>query len=234
VMATDGAESPEAQALVGTVDELLASLRRPETPAERAELRRRLPTLIGRVQQGMALIDLPQQHRTRVLAELMQTHRRHLAEVVERASPQAIPAPVQAKLSEPPPAARLPPESDLPPDVMHQWQGHDTHIGALPTVAMGLDGPTSGDPAGDWINALRPGRRCKLHLQGVWATAELAWASDNGAFFMFTSNLAGGMHSLTRRALKRLRSEGLATEVAEVSPVQRALGGLLQELGGNR
>jgi hypothetical protein len=49
---------------------------------------------------------------------------------------------------------------------------------------------------------------------------------------MFTSNLAGGMHSMTRRALKRLRSEGLATELAEASPVQRALGGLLQELGG--
>ena len=48
---------------------------------------------------------------------------------------------------------------------------------------------------------------------------------------MFTSNLAGGMHSLTRRALKRLRSEGLATEMAEASPVQRALGGLLQDLG---
>ena len=71
----------------------------------------------------------------------------------------------------------------------------------------------------------------KLYLQGVWATARLAWASDNGALFMFTSNLAGGMHSMTRRALKRLRSEGLATDLAEPSPVQRALGGLLQELG---
>jgi hypothetical protein len=96
---------------------------------------------------------------------------------------------------------------------------------------MPLDASPDNDAAGEWIAALRPGRRCKLHLQGVWATAELAWASDNGAFFMFTSNLAGGMHSLTRRALKRLRSEGLATEMAEASPVQRALGGLLQDLG---
>ena len=92
VMATDGAESPEAQALVSTVDELLASLQRPETPEGRAELRRRLPRLIGRVQQGMALIDLPQQHRNRVLAELMQTHRRHLAEKTEApAEPAAAP-----------------------------------------------------------------------------------------------------------------------------------------------
>lgn len=224
VMATDGAESPEAQALVGTVDELLASLQRPETPEARAELRRRLPRLIGRVQQGMALIDLPQQHRNRVLAELMQTHRRHLAEKTDAATP----APAETAAAPPAPAATPPaaaPES-VPPEA---WQGHETHVGTLPTVPMALDATDTTD---DWIDGLRAGRRCKLYLQGVWATAQLAWASDNGALFMFTSNLAGGMHSMTRRALKRLRSEGLATDLADPTPVQRALGGLLQELGG--
>jgi len=230
VMATEGAESPEAHALVGTVDELLASLQRPETPAQRADLRRRLPTLIGRVQQGMELIALPQQHRTRVLAELMQTHRRHLAERTEAPPPAAEPVTKAAPPAPPEPASMVALESSA----LDDWQGHDTHIGALPTVPMSLEGAAGGDPAGAWIDALRPGQRCKLNLQGAWATAELAWASDNGAFFMFTSNLAGGMHSLTRRALKRLRSEGLATEMAEASPVQRALGGLLQELGTPR
>ncbi|MFG6467047.1 DUF1631 family protein [Roseateles sp. BYS87W] len=276
VMAAEGAESPESQALVGTVDELLASLERPETPAARADLRRRLPGLIGRVQQGMALIDLPQQHRTRVLAELMQTHRRHLAERSEAAptpasvpaaapqadaagttpsrprpteplAPRAVPEPAAARpsaRSEPAEAPASRPaaapgwfDDDDEDDARDSrpasgWEARDTHIGALPTVPMGLDDPSREDAAGSWIDALRPGLRCKLHLQGVWATAQLAWVSDNGAFFMFTSNLAGGMHSMTRRALKRLRSEGLATELAETSPVQRALGGLLQELGG--
>lgn len=238
VMATDGAESPEAQALVDTVDELLASLQRPETTEGRAELRRRLPRLIGRVQQGMALIDLPQQHRHRVLAELMQTHRRHLAEKTDAApatAPQAPPpaalptpaaAPAAALQPSAAPAASVPAEhSTAAPDA---WQGHETHVGTLPTVPMPLD---ASDTADAWIDGLRPGRRCKLYLQGVWATARLAWASDNGTLFMFTSNLAGGMHSMTRRALKRLRSEGLATDLADPSPVQRALGGLLQELG---
>ncbi|WP_082580173.1 DUF1631 family protein [Pelomonas sp. Root1444] len=221
VMATEGAESPEAQALVGTVDELLASLQRPATAAERADLRRRLPKLIGRVQQGMALIDLPQQHRTRLLAELMQSHRRHLAETNE--TPPPVP--------EPPAPAPAPEPVDAEPVARPAWQGHDTHVGALPTVAMALEDDAGRDPLDDWIDALRPGLRCKLNLQGVWATAQLAWASDNGAFFMFTSNLAGGMHSMTRRGLRRLRREGLATELTEPSPVQRALGGLLQELG---
>lgn len=239
VMATDGAESPEAQALVGTVDELLASLQRPETPEARAELRRRLPRLIGRVQQGMALIDLPQQHRNRVLAELMQTHRRHLAERADApAAPVVTPAPAPA-VATAPAAPAVPtaqpllaePGPDFAPDsdVPAAWQGHETHVGTLPTVPMPLG--DAADAASGWVDELRPGRRCKLYLQGVWATAQLAWASDNGAIFMFTSNLAGGMHSMTRRALKRLRSEGLATDLADPSPVQRALGGLLQELG---
>jgi len=223
VMAAEGAESPEALALVGTVDELLASLQRPATPDGRADLRRRLPALIGRVQQGMALIDLPQQHRTRVLAELMQTHRRHLVERTE--------APVEAPTEPAAPAAAAAPAARQPAPAAPDWPGHDSHVGGLPTVQMPLAGDTGADPASDWIDALRPGLRCKLNLQGVWVTAQFAWASDNGAFFMFTSNLAGGMHSMTRRALKRLRTEGLATEMAEASPVQRALGGLLQELG---
>ncbi|MCF8206211.1 MAG: DUF1631 domain-containing protein [Methylotenera sp.] len=253
VMATDGAESPEAQALVSTVDELLASLQRPETPEGRAELRRRLPRLIGRVQQGMALIDLPQQHRNRVLAELMQTHRRHLAEKTEApAEPAAAPAvaaapaapsagasartsppspplpPPQAAATAAPRATPAPAEPELASIAPDAWQGHETHVGTLPTVPMALDAT---DTSEDWIDGLRAGRRCKLYLQGVWATAQLAWASDNGALFMFTSNLAGGMHSMTRRALKRLRSEGLATDLADPTPVQRALGGLLQALG---
>lgn len=230
VMATEGADSPGAQALVETVDELLASLQRPATAAQRADLRRRLPRLIGRVQQGMALIELPQQHRNRLLAELMQTHRRLLAEPGE-----ARPEPV-AQAVEPPAPPSSPPKAAPPapmpaPPALNDWQGRDTHVGGLPTVPMGLAGPGAVDPAEAWLGDLRPGRRCKLHLQGVWATARLAWMSDNGAFYMFTSNLAGGMHSMTRRALMRLRREGLATDVAEASPVQRALGGLLQDLG---
>ncbi|RZL37863.1 MAG: DUF1631 family protein, partial [Rubrivivax sp.] len=123
VMAAEGAESPEAQALVDTVDELLASLQRPETPDARADLRRRLPRLIGRVQQGMALIDLPQQHRTRVLAELMQTHRRHLAE-----RPQASPAP----------AAPLP---DAAPVAQGVLAPEPAPVASLESSApMGLDG----------------------------------------------------------------------------------------------
>jgi len=100
-----------------------------------AELRRRPPGLIGRVQRGAALIDLPPQHRVRMLAALAQTHRRHLAEREQRAVP------------------------------MPDWQCQDSPVDTLPT----MHSPPDASP---------------------------------------DSDSAGGMHALTRRALRRLRCEG--------------------------
>ncbi|PTT75535.1 hypothetical protein DBR42_28725, partial [Pelomonas sp. HMWF004] len=79
-MVSQGADAPQTQALVGTVDDLLASLQRPETEAERVALRQRLPDVVARLQEGMALIGLPAPHRERVLAHLMQAHRANLGE----------------------------------------------------------------------------------------------------------------------------------------------------------
>jgi len=95
---------------------------------------------------------------------------------------------------------------------------------------MGLDEPSAGAAAGAWLRGLRTGIRCKLFLQGQWTTARLIWRSDNGQFYMFSSALAGGAHSMTRRAIERLRVEGLATEVADPSLLQRAVNGMLQDL----
>jgi hypothetical protein len=240
-MAVQGDESPQTQALVGTVDELLASLQVPANDLERVRIIRGLPQLIERVQEGMGLIDLPQPHRERVLDDLMSTHRRVLF------------APSQsAPLAEPPASG---PDTDMdwqPSDATltdrlrdsvsprttpdgtpsRTWTGGDTNVGQLPTVPMGLDAVTAAQAVETWMDSLRPGTRCKLFLQGQWTTARMVWRSDNGKFFMFTSPLAGGAHSMTRRALERLRAEGLATELAEASLVQRAISGLKKQLQG--
>ncbi|MFO0121402.1 MAG: hypothetical protein ACK520_02890, partial [Inhella sp.] len=112
------------------------------------------------------------------------------------------------------------------------WTGGESNVGQLPTVPMALDTEEAALAVNRWMDGLRPGTRCKLFLQGQWTTARMAWRSDNGRFFMFTSPLAGGAHSMTRRALERLRAEGLATELAESSAVQRAISGLKRQLQG--
>jgi hypothetical protein len=225
-MVSQGADHAQTQALVGTVDELLWSLERPASELDRDEVRQRLPAIIDSLNQGMAMIDLPQAERNRVLDDLMRTHSRRLRSVpaVEAQSAEAQDL-VQQMREE-----VLDDSRESPADVWAQ----DTSVGALPTVPMALGG---GDEDGRvkaaaqrWLQTLTKGMRCKLFLQGRWVTAHLLWRSDNGEFFMFTSSLAGGMHSMTRRALERLRIEGLATTFVELSLMQRAVDSVLQDL----
>jgi len=118
----------------------------------------------------------------------------------------------------------------------HHAKGIDTNVGSLPTVPMTYGDEQPDNPHGDtpteWTQSLRKGMWCKLYLQGQWTTAHLLWVSDNRQFFMFTSDKAGGMHSMTRRALERLRAEGLATNLEERSLMQRAVDSMLQDLDG--
>jgi hypothetical protein len=229
-MASQGADNPETQALVGTVDELLWSLERPASEDGREEVRLRLPALIDRLKRGMALIDLPQPERDKVLDDLMRTHSRRL---------RSVPVPVaEGRSAEAETLVQqmrdevLDEERESPADAWSQ----DTSVGALPTVPMALGAAADEDgrvkaAAQRWLQTLTKGVRCKLFLQGQWVTAHLLWRSDNGEFFMFTSSLAGGMHSMTRRALERLRIEGLATTFVELSLMQRAVDSVLQDLG---
>ncbi|RZI83483.1 MAG: DUF1631 family protein [Rubrivivax sp.] len=228
-MVSQGSDNPETQTLVGVVDELLWSLERPASELDRDEVRQRLPALIGRLKLGMEIIHLPQAERDRVLDDLMQTHSRRL-----RAARPTEPAPArEATAEELVQQMRnevVTGEDEHPTDTWAQ----DSSVGSLPTVPMDLGGADEDGrakaAAQRWLQTLSKGVRCKLFLQGQWVTAHLLWRSDNGEFFMFTSSLAGGMHSMTRRALERLRIEGLATTFVELSLMQRAVDSVLQDL----
>lgn len=236
-----GEESEATQNLMACVEALLASLEPTHNDAERAALRQRLPELIGQLQRGMELIQLPQAERDPVLDELMQIHR----ERTRMNAPPVVVAPPAPAVTVALPAAvasALKPVSELSEDqLLHellppetdadQWGSQETSIAALPTVHMGLDDETGPlVSAARWTEQLQPGIRCKLFLQGQWASANLLWRSDNGSFFMFSSQLAGGRHSMTRRALERLRAEGLATDVTGASLMQRAVTGMLHNI----
>lgn len=225
-MVSQGTDNAHTQALVGTVDELLWSLERPSSELDRDEVRQRLPSLIERLKLGMEMIGLPQAERDHVLDDLMRTHTRRLRTVPAGEAQAVTPQDLVQQMR----------DEVLDADREHasdSW-AQDTSVGALPTVPMALggadeDGRVKG-AAQRWLQTLTKGVRCKLFLQGQWVTAHLLWRSDNGEFFMFTSSLAGGMHSMTRRALERLRIEGLATTFVELSLMQRAVDSVLQDL----
>lgn len=220
-MVARGTDAAESQAAVALVDELLDTLQRPADERARSLMLRRLPPLIERLQQGMALIAWPQAQRQATLDALMASHERLLFSPTPL--PEAAPPP-------PPPAASTDwLDSDLnglfeqPADRWKPSAPLDTNVGMLPTVPMSLDADTSGADAARWAQQLKVETRCKLFIQGRWTTARLTWRSENGQFYMFSSNLSGGSHSLTQRALQRLRAEGLATELSDPNLLQRAL-----------
>lgn len=226
-MVSQGTDNAHTQSLVGTVDELLWSLERPASELDRDEVRQRLPSLVERLKMGMEMIGLQQAERDHVLDDLMRAHSRRL---------RGAPAGGEAKPATPQDLVQqmrdevLDDDQELSSDSWTQ----DTSVGALPTVPMALGGADEDGrvkaAAQRWLQTLTKGVRCKLFLQGQWVTAHLLWRSDSGEFFMFTSSLAGGMHSMTRRALERLRIEGLATTFVELSLMQRAVDSVLQDL----
>jgi len=107
--------------------------------------------------------------------------------------------------------------------------------GRLPTVPAHLyseqDSPAARAAVQAWIETLRVGQWCHLFLQGEWLTAQIAWISDAGHYFLFVSPDAEARHSLTRGALERLLPAGLITALGEDRIVDRAAQMLRQNRG---
>lgn len=58
------------------------------------------------------------------------------------------------------------------------------------------------------LEAARPGQWFRMVLYAQWADARVTWRSANGRFFLFSSQLAGRSHSISRSALERLIERG--------------------------
>lgn len=234
LMASGSSPEEEIQAMMACVDDLLHSLQRPRTLEEREALRQSLPDLIDRLKRGMAHIDWPMDQQDAILDELMRVHGHHLVAQPKPAKPQAEPTPADL-------VAQMRDDMEADHRAMSRSGRHaqlvDTNLGSLPTVPMAygenmpqaLQSSTHQTPS-EWAESLHKGMWCKLFMQGQWTTAHLLWTSSNRQFFMFTSERAGRMHAMTRRALERLRAEGLATNLEDRSLMQRAVDSMLQDL----
>lgn len=217
------------QSMLHVVDDLLHSLQRPTTLAERDALRQNLPDLIERLRKGMALIDMPTSDRGALLDELRGIHGRYLRAMPKPARELTPEELVQQMRDE---MASAPADSGFDFDI--ERPAMNTSVGDLPTIPMGLgdedDNLHIDDNIDRWLDSLRSGAWYKLFIDGQWTTARLLWASGNRRFFVFTRNKTGGMHALSKGALERLRKEGLATSLEDRSLMQRAVDSLMQDL----
>lgn len=74
-----------------------------------------------------------------------------------------------------------------------------------------------------WVDELAVGSWLRMRLQGQWAQAQLIWRSPQGLFFMFSSNVGGKAHSMTRRALERLCGDGGVRSLEDRGLIDRAV-----------
>ena len=241
-MVKHGRDAQAAQQPIHWVDQLLHSLQ--DGPEERARqaLRLQWPTLIQALQTGCDTIALPAAEREPALQELRLQHGRLMQGLSGRldgsdqplpALPPSLPGGAFAPtLTEDQLLQRLldERESELP----EPWTHKPVDRGQLPTVPLQLyeqaESTAAQAAAATWMNDLQLGNWYHLFIQDDWLTAQIAWVSDSGKYFLFVGQDAEERHSLTRGAIEKLLVHGLITQLDEMSLLQRAVDTLTQEL----
>ena len=250
-MVKHGRDAPATQLPIHWVDQLLQSLQ--EAPDERARqaLRLQLPALILTLQTGCDTIALPMADRGPVLQELMRQHGRllrglsglsGLSDTAALAQPAPLPRLAGAAFAptlneEQLLLQRLPDErGSEQPAQPEYWAHQPVDRSELPTMPLQFneqaETPVALAALATWLDGLRLGSWHHLFIQGGWLTAQIAWVSESGKYFLFVGQDAGERHSLTRGAIEQLLTHGLITNLADLSVLQRAVDTLTQELDG--
>ena len=217
---------------LAVVDELLWSLQVPDHPASRQRLVALLPGLLQRLRTGMAVIEMPAADQQEVLDELMSLH----AEALRPGGRAAPPPSDDAELSPEEIMRRLREEITPPPeedrrafsDSLIDLASMDT----VPAELLSEEAPAAPrDDSGHWLARMAPGQRYRIFLNGRWTQTQLLWRSDHRRFFLFAGEAAERTHSITHRALERLREAELVKPIDPLSLIQRAVDAMLRKLG---
>jgi hypothetical protein len=217
-----------------TVDELLWSLKLPDHPKSRQRLVELLPGLLQRLREGMALIALPAAEEQAVLDELMKVHSEALrpgarsAPTVKPDEPLT-PEEIVRRMRE-----EEHPDPDTDPLDGSAFSDTLIDLASMETVPAALmddvEPGSSADDAKQWVQRMAPGERYRAFLHGAWTNVQLLWRSESGHFHLFAGELPHQTHSVSLRALERLRAEKLLRPLHEHSLVQRAVDGMLLNL----
>jgi Protein of unknown function (DUF1631) len=77
------------------------------------------------------------------------------------------------------------------------------------------------------VEYLEVGTWYEMKLHGKWSRVQLFWKSPKNLFFMFSSNVGGKAHSITRRALDKLCTENNLRSVESEGLIDRAVAGVM-------
>ena len=225
-----GDQSEQTAGYLKAVDELLWSLKLPSHPQSRQRLVSLLPDLLQRLRTGMALIDVPAAEQQAVLDELMKVHsdalrpgaRNAPAAAAEELSPEEIVRRMREEVQVDPEPIDTPPFSDSLIDL--------ASMETVPAELMNADAAQPSDNPEEWVKHMAVGERYRMFLQGTWTQVQLLWHSEQRRFYLFVGETPLRTHSVTQRALERLRAVELLVPLHAHSLIQRAVDGMLRNL----
>jgi hypothetical protein len=207
----DGSDDPYGYRAL--VDDLIWSVQKSTSQRSRTRrLAQMVPVLLTQLREGLERIDYPRELTVRFFDNLVTIHESALKEGRDLAAKAAADA-AEAQPSE---------FSDSVFDDAAMWlaEHEASESGYLHQEEAA---PQAADPqAPVSAGELRTGSWVELMVQGQWLRVQLTWASPHHTLFMFTS-LAGTAHSMSKRTLERLRSQGMIKIVAERNVVDEAL-----------
>ncbi len=226
-----GDQSAQTAGYLKAVDELLWSLKLPSHPQSRQRLVSVLPSLLQRLRDGMALTEVPSDEQQAVLDELMKVH----SEALRPGPRAASAAPAEETLSPEEIVRRMREEVAVEPEPLDGSGFSDSLIDlasmeTVPAELMNAENPQTGDDPKEWVRQMAIGERYRVFLHGAWTQAQLLWCSAQGHFFLFAGETPQSTHSVSLRALERLREAELLGPLHAHSLIQRAVDGMLRNL----
>jgi len=218
----------------GHYRELVAALVWSAQPAKTsqniARLTQLVPKLLGKLREGLALIDYPSVKTSAFFDVLMKLHQQAFRPVLEGAEPPKpvglAPsllqdddlwlAPAEAKAS----GFMALSEEPLKPVAPRVVRG----VAAAKAPPTGLPVPRTDPP----VDAdLAVGTWVELWVNEAWVRTQISWASPHGTLFLFTS-ATGSTQSMTRRSRDRMWAQGSLRLVSGQPVVDGALDAVLQ------
>lgn len=197
------------------------------------KLTRLVPKLLGKLREGLELIDYPPVKTSAFFDLLMKQHQlafRAPVKVESPAQPDGLSlslledaepwvAPAEAKASGFMDVAQA--MSQVLPLSVANAALHEAHTPGEPEqLAVSIDS-TSVEfslPLGSWVEML---------VKGAWVRTQLSWASPHGTLFLFTSAY-GSTQSMTRRSRDKLLAAGSMRIVSGQPVVDGALDAVVQ------
>jgi len=215
-----GADDP------GHYRELVAALlwsAKPEVTSKNiAKLTRLVPKLLGKLREGLLLIDYPSLKTSEFFELLMKLHQQAFKPVVKAPEPPPVVGLLPSLLAEADPW--LAPSEAKASGFMELSED----LPAPPVVA-----PVELLPMPEMPSALpmeftlQVGAWVEMRIKDVWVRAQLSWASPHGTLFLFTSAY-GSTQSMTRRSRDRLLANGTMRVVSDQPVVDGALDAVVQ------